>query len=127
MGIGIGIAHMGLLLFLLSLFLGSEGLFNAFFMDRMSVYAGFVFFGLLYTPVDMILSILFNILLRSNEFEADRYAVATTGEREPFIAALKKLAVSNLANVNPHPFYVFLHYSHPPLVERITALRGDWS
>ncbi|MFC1608455.1 M48 family metallopeptidase [Candidatus Latescibacterota bacterium] len=126
-GIAIGIAHMGLLLFLLSLFLGNEGLFDAFFMDRMSVFAGFVFFGLLYTPVDMVLSVLFNILLRSNEFEADRYAVVTTGDREPFIAALKKLAVNNLANVNPHPFYVFLHYSHPPLVERITALRGDCS
>jgi STE24 endopeptidase len=37
--------------------------------------------------------------------------------------ALKKLAVHNLSNLNPHPLYVFLHYSHPPMLERLRALR----
>lgn len=123
-GLAISIIHLGIMLYLLSLALGSQGLFDAFGMEHRSVYGGLIFFGLLLTPLELVLSVLMNKLSRHNEFEADRFAVETTGGAEDLILALKKLSVHNLANLTPHPFYVFLHYSHPPLVSRITAMRA---
>lgn len=123
-GLVISILHLGVMLYLLSLSLGSQGLFDAFGMQHTSVYAGLIFFGLLLTPLELLLSLLMNRLSRHNEFEADRFAVQTLGEGEELIAALKKLSLNNLANLTPHPFYVFLHYSHPPLLERISAIRA---
>ena len=119
----ISIVHTGVMLYLLSIFVSHAGLFDAFQMEHVSVYAGMIFFGLLFTPIEMILSLLMNILSRHNEFEADRFAGDNTGEPERMIDALKKLSADNLANLTPHPFYVLLHYSHPPLLQRIAALR----
>lgn len=122
-GLAISIIHLGIMLYLLSLALGSQGLFDAFGMEQRSVYGGLIFFGLLLTPLELLLSILMNALSRRNEFAADRFAVQTLGSAEDLILALKKLSVHNLANLTPHPFYVFLHYSHPPLISRIAAMR----
>ncbi|MFH1288176.1 MAG: M48 family metallopeptidase [bacterium] len=119
----ISIMQMGMFFYLLSLFISRREIFDAFFMENMSIYAGFLFFGVLYTPISFILSILMQIFSRRNEYEADRFAVATTKDAESFINALKKLAVSNLSNLTPHKFYVFLHFSHPPLLERIAGVR----
>jgi STE24 endopeptidase len=60
---------------------------------------------------------------RKNEYQADRYAAETTGTGEHLITALKKLSVKNLSNLTPHPFTVFLHYSHPTVHQRVVALR----
>ena len=111
--------------FLLSLFLGKVGLFNAFYMEHMSVYTGLMFFGMLFTPVELLLSLFMNMLSRRNEYQADRFAAETTNAPKTMVLALKKLAVNNLSNLTPHPFFVFLHYSHPPLLERIHALSGE--
>lgn len=121
--IAISILHTGVLFLLLSIFLQVEGLYAAFYVDHMSVYAGLLFFGLLYTPVELLLSIPMQMLSRKHEFEADRFAVTTTGKPHIFIRALKELAGNNLSNLTPHPFYVFLNYSHPPLQDRIEAVR----
>ena len=121
----ISIIHMGCMFYLLSLFLSETGLFDAFYMEQMSVYTGFIFFGMLYTPVELFLSLFLNMLSRRNEYQADHFAAETTKAPESMILALKKLAVHNLSNLMPHPFYVFLHYSHPPLLARIQALHGD--
>jgi len=67
---------------------------------------------------------LMNKLSRHNEFEADRFARETVGGGDDLILALKKLSVHNLTNLTPHPFYVFLHYSHPPLLSRIAPIRA---
>jgi STE24 endopeptidase len=120
----ISILHAGILLFLLSLFINSTGLHEAFYMKQQSVYAGLLFFGLLYTPVEMVLSILIQMFSRKNEYEADRFAAETISETQSLIDALKKLAADNLSNLTPHPFYVFLNYSHPPLLERIRAIQN---
>jgi STE24 endopeptidase len=117
-------AHMGVMLWLLSLFIDSPGLHAAFFMEAPAVYAGLVFFSLLYLPAEMVLGVLANVMSRKHEFEADRFAVETTGTPAPFIRALKKLAVDNMANLTPHPLHVFLHASHPPVLARIQALQG---
>ncbi len=122
-GMIISILHMGVMFFLLSVFISHKGLFDAFYMDQISIYAGMIFFGMLYAPIDLILSIFMNIFSRTNEYEADRYASETTKDSQSMIEALKKLSVHNLSNLTPHPFYVFLNYSHPPVLERIRAMR----
>ncbi|MEX2641123.1 MAG: M48 family metallopeptidase [Balneolales bacterium] len=119
----ISVIHMGVMFALLQFFLTSQGLYEAFFMEEASVYAGLIFFGMLYAPVEMILSIFMQLFSRKNEYEADRFAAETTGEPEQMVKALKKLSVDNLSNLTPHPVFVFLNYSHPPVMDRIAALR----
>ncbi len=118
----LGIGQAGLMLFLFSRVLAYPPLFDAFYMERMSVHAGLVFFALLYSPLELALATLQQALFRRHEFAADRFAVATTGDPRALGEALKKLAAHNLSNLSPHPFYVLLHYSHPPPVERLEAL-----
>jgi STE24 endopeptidase len=121
-GTAIGILHTGLLFFLLSLFLGSDGLYQAFGVEHPSIYTGLIFFGLLYTPLEVLLSMGMQIVSRRNEYQADRYAAETVEEPHSLITALKKLSSDNLSNLTPHPFYVFLNYSHPPLLQRVRAI-----
>jgi STE24 endopeptidase len=121
-GLLIAIIHMGIVFFLMSVFIGNSELYKAFFMAQPSIYTGLLFFGLLYTPLELVLGIFMGMLSRKNEYEADRYAVQTAGNKETMVNALKKLAGTNMSNLTPHPFYVFLHYSHPPLYQRITAI-----
>jgi STE24 endopeptidase len=118
----INIVHAGLLFFLLSIFLGSPGLYDAFYMAQPSIYSGLLFFGLLYTPLEMVLSVAMHVLSRKNEYEADRFAAETTHHPQEMVEALKKLHTGNLSNLTPHRFYVFLNYSHPPLLERVRAI-----
>ncbi|MFQ5752007.1 MAG: M48 family metalloprotease, partial [bacterium] len=122
-GMIISILHMGVMFYLLSVFISHRGLFEAFYMKNVSIYAGLIFFGMLYAPIELILSIFMQIFSRKNEYEADRFASETTDDPESMITALKKLSVHNLSNLTPHPFYVFLNYSHPPILERIKAIR----
>jgi STE24 endopeptidase len=122
-GLVLGILHAGLLFYLLSVFIRQRGLFEAFYLGHPSIYAGLVIFGLLYAPLEMVLSVLLEIRSRRNEYEADRYAAATTRDHDSMIQALKLLSLHNLSNLTPHPFYVFLNYSHPPILKRIEALR----
>jgi STE24 endopeptidase len=118
----VSILQMGVIFFLVSLFISHEGLFHAFFVDRVSIYAGLIFFGMLYSPIDLFLSLVMQVSSRRDEYEADRFAAMTTGSPHHLVSALKKLSANNLANLTPHPFYVFLNYSHPPILERIRAL-----
>ncbi|MFA7326474.1 MAG: M48 family metallopeptidase [Candidatus Kapaibacterium sp.] len=122
-GMFISIIHTGVLFFLLSLFLYQDGLYEAFYMDSTPIYAGFLFFSLLYSPLDTLLSIGMNMLSRKNEYEADEFAVVGRGNREDMISALKKLSKDNLSNLTPHKWYVFMNYSHPPVIERIRAIK----
>jgi len=118
----LGILQTGLMLFLLSKFITYQGLFDAFYMPQQSVYAGMLFFAMLYTPIDFLVGILMQILSRKNEIVADQFAALTTGDPGSMVDALKKLSVHNLSNLTPHPFYVFLNYSHPPVLKRIQHL-----
>jgi len=120
----LGILQTGVLFYLLSIFVSSPGLFEAFRVQHISVYAGIVFFGMLYQPISFVLSIALHAFSRHNEFSADQYSVETGQNPENLISSLKKLSVKNLSNLTPHPLYVFLHYSHPPLLERIYALHN---
>ena len=122
--IAISVVQTGVLFLLLSVFLQVEGLFHAFYVDQPAVYTGLLFFGLLYSPVDLLLSIPLNAWSRHHEFQADRFAVETSHQGEPLISGLKRLAETNLSNLTPHPLTVTLDYSHPPLLQRIDALRS---
>ncbi|TVQ01364.1 MAG: M48 family peptidase [Balneolaceae bacterium] len=119
----ISILHTGIMFGLLSIFLQVPSLFDAFFMEEMSIYAGLLFFGLLYSPVETILGIGMQILSRKHEYEADEFAVKTIKEKEEMVNVLKNLSKDNLSNLTPHPFYVFLNYSHPPALKRIERIR----
>ena len=118
----LSVAHLGVMFWVLSFFLQQEALFTAFFVTEPSVYTGLLFFGLLFTPVELVLSVLLNVFSRKNEFEADEFSAMTTGDGESLVRALKKLSADNLSNLTPHPVDVFLHYSHPPVLERIRSL-----
>ncbi|MBT5953985.1 M48 family metallopeptidase, partial [bacterium] len=107
------IVSSAFMLFLLSLSIGNPDLFAAFNMSLTSVYASFVLFSFLYIPIQMILGLLSSLLSRKHEYEADEFAVRTTGKKEPLIKSLKTLTVDNLSNLTPHPWKVFFEYSHP--------------
>ncbi len=119
-----GIIQMGFIFFLISIFISHEALFHAFFMENVSIYAGLIFFSMLYSPIDLFISIILQVLSRKDEYEADSFAAKTLKDSKSLITALKKLSVHNLSNLTPHPFYVFLNYSHPPVLERIKTLKS---
>jgi len=117
------IIQTGLMFYLLSFFLSNTPLSEAFSMTETSIYSSLVFFGFLYSPINLLISLIFNSLSRRNEFEADYYAARTTVSPEMLIQALKKLSQANLSNLTPHPAMVFVHYSHPTVLSRIEQLR----
>ncbi len=117
-------ANTFILFFILSFFIGNQYLFEAFSMQNISIYGAIVFFGFLYTPISEILSIIQNIISRKYEYEADTYSVTTYKNPHAMIEALKKLSVDNLTNLTPHKFKVFIEYSHPPVLDRIKAIKN---
>ncbi len=109
---------------LLGVFMREQALYEAFFMSTTPIYAGIIFFSMVLSPLQMILSYFLNKLSRKHEFEADAFSANHTNDPEAMISALKKLSRDNLSNLTPHPFYVKLHYSHPPVLERIQAIQS---
>ncbi len=118
-------ASAAVMFYLLSLFIGNAGLFAAFRMENISIYASIFFFAFLYAPIESVLGIGKSWLSRRHEYAADRYSVRSAGGPEGLISALKKLSVENFSHLNPHPLKVFLSYSHPPILERIRALKKE--
>jgi STE24 endopeptidase len=86
-----------------------------------SFHLGLIVFGILYSPLSLMIGLVSNYISRKNEFEADKF-VRDNYEPQMLSTALKKLAVKNLSNMIPHPAYVFFHYSHPPLLARLEKL-----
>jgi STE24 endopeptidase len=124
--IALSVIQYGVIFYLFSLILNSRAMFDAFKMEHMSVHAGLVFFGILYSPISFVLSIFMNAFSRYHEFQADRYAVETTGQKAHLVRALKTLSFTNLSNLTPHPFFVFISYSHPPVLKRIETVERGW-
>jgi len=119
----ISVAYSGLILFLFSVFLDQPSLYKAFYMDHQPIYAGIVFFILLSTPLNIIFSIISQSISRKDESSADIFAADTIGEKQNMIEALKKLSTTNLSNLTPHKLYVFINYSHPPLLQRLQTIK----
>ena len=118
----LSIVNTGVMFFLLSLFIENSLLFEAFYMKEVSIYASIIFFGLLFTPINLILSPIIQFISRKNEYEADKWSIETTKDKNNLITGLKKLAAKNLSNLSPHPLLVFFQYSHPPISDRIKAI-----
>ncbi|GAU08542.1 M48 family metallopeptidase [Desulfoplanes formicivorans] len=122
-GLIMGIAKTGVVFWLMAQVMGARELSAAFGVEVPSVHTGLVIFALLYTPLSLVLGPVSNFFSRKHEWEADRFAALHIDDPEDLVTALKKLAADNLSNLTPHPWYVALRYSHPPVVERIRAIR----
>ena len=121
-GMILGVIQTGLMLFLFNFIINEVALYKVFGVSEPSIYTGLVFFGLLFTPINMILSLISLSISRKNEFEADQYALDTTNNPQALISMLKGLASDNLSHLTPHPFTVFLQYTHPPIYERVKKI-----
>jgi STE24 endopeptidase len=121
-GTFVSILETGLFLGLFSRLLDQTAFFEAFGVDEPSVYAGVVFVAILLRPLQLVLSLGDAALSRRHERQADSFAVATTGRGDLLASGLKRLSKDSLSNLTPHPVYVFLNYSHPPVLERVRAL-----
>ena len=117
----ISVLITGLMLFLLSIVVNSPSLSRALGSEIASFHLGLIVFGILYSPLSLIIGMLTNYISRKNEFAADRF-VRENYHPAVLALALKKLSVKNLSNMLPHPAYVFFHYSHPPLLKRLEEL-----
>lgn len=113
----------GITFYILSLLISKPILSEALSVSTHSFHIGLVAFGLLYSPISEITGLIMNIMSRKFEYQADDYA-KNTYAAEPLISSLKKLSKNSLSNLTPHPAYVFMHYSHPTLLERIKNLRS---
>jgi STE24 endopeptidase len=111
-------------LWILSLMILNENLSVALGGSQMAIHLNLIAFGILYSPISGITGLLMSLLSRKNEFEADAYAQVNF-DGKALSDALKKLSVDTLSNLFPHPWYVFFHYSHPPLLQRLKALKNE--
>lgn len=119
--LGASVITTGFTLWLLSLLVGNATLSAALGVSQPSFHIGLIAFGVLYTPISEITGLLMNYLSRKFEYQADDYAKSTYAAL-PLISALKKLSKNSLSNLTPHPAYVFMHYSHPTLLQRFKNL-----
>ena len=123
-GIFLSAIQSGIMFFILSIFMMNADLFAVFKMENLSIYASLVFFSILYTPISMLMGFVFSFISRKNEFAADNYSAKTAKMPEKLITSLKKMSKENLSNLTPHWLNVMLNYSHPPVLERIKALKS---
>lgn len=120
-GIAAVFIQTGITLFILSLLIKNPMLSEALGGTEPSFHLGLIAFGILFSPISLCTGIIMNHLSRKHEYEADRF-VKDHGRGVFLISALKKLSSKNLSNLTPHPAYVFFHYSHPTLLQRVERL-----
>ena len=120
-GLIMSIIQIGVMTFFFELCLKLPEISLALGGSEASFHLGLIGFSIVFSPISMLSGILMNYISRKNEFEADAYAKETFNG-EDLSLALKKLSVDSLSNIYPHPLYVFFHYSHPPLIQRLRAL-----
>jgi STE24 endopeptidase len=122
-GVVLSAIQTGLMLYVFSLFVFSPDLSAALGADQLSIHVNIIGFSILFGPISTIIGIGMNILSRKHEFEADEFA-ARTSDGNSLMQALKRLSTDHLSNLHPHPAYVFVYYSHPPLLKRLENLGG---
>ena len=118
---GISVLQIGFTLYLLSLMVFSSEVSYAMGGNMTAIHLNILAFGILYTPISHVLGLLMNLLSRKHEYEADAYAATNYGG-QPLVEGLKRLSGEHLSNLTPHPAVVFVHYSHPSLLQRVKAI-----
>lgn len=119
----LSILQIGIMLFLLSRMIFESEVSQAMGGEVSTIHLNMLAFGILYSPLSRILGIFMNVLSRKNEYEADEYAVQHY-DAVPLIEGLKKMSSDHLSNLTPHPAFVFVHASHPPLLQRVRAMKA---
>ncbi|MBN1620285.1 M48 family metallopeptidase [candidate division WOR-3 bacterium] len=114
-----------LMFFLLYLFTRDPSAASALGFENFSIYGAMTAFAIIYMPLSLILSVLMNFVLRKFEYQADRFAVESTGNEKAFAEALKKIYISSFGNLTPHYFDVLVNYSHPPVIKRLEAMNQE--
>ena len=122
-GLFLSLIQTALIFYIFGRIAASPALGIALGAEQTSFHLALIAFGILYTPISLVLGMGMNSFSRRNEFQADNFA-GNLYDSEALISALKKLSANNLSNLTPHPTYVFFHYSHPPLLERLRNLRS---
>jgi STE24 endopeptidase len=122
--LGSSILLTGITLYILSLLVGNTLLSEALSVNQTSFHIGLIAFGILYSPISEITGLIMNLFSRKFEYQADNYA-KNTFKSEPLISSLKKLSKNSLSNLTPHKATVFMHYSHPTLLQRIKNLKAS--
>ncbi|AHW58511.1 STE24 endopeptidase [Draconibacterium orientale] len=122
-GLLIGLVQTAIVLFVFGLLIDSPVLSAALGVEEPNFHIGMVAFGVLYSPISFFTGIFMNMLSRKNEYQADRFA-AENYKPEALASALKKLSINNLSNLTPHKTFVFFHYSHPTLLQRLAFLKS---
>ncbi len=120
----LGIVQTGITLYVFSLFTVNPMLSWALGAKVHSIHMVILAFGIIYSPISTVVGLALNLLSRSNEYQADRFAKKHFNHKY-LISALKKLSSKSLSNLTPHPVYVFFHYSHPTLMQRIRSLNKE--
>lgn len=123
LGMFVSLLQIGLMLFILSLFIGNPLFSKALGVDVPTFHISLITFALLYSPISTVTGLFMNIWSRKNEYQADAFAKKHS-DAQALISALKKLAENNLSNLTPHPFYVWINYSHPTILQRIEKLEN---
>ena len=120
-GYVLSVIQIFLTLYILSLMVFNPTLSLALGGSQQAIHLNLLAFGILYSPISGITGLGMTLYSRKNEFEADAFA-RESFSGQALARALKKLSVDSLSNLYPHPLYVFFHYSHPPLLERLKAI-----
>ncbi len=115
------VLQTGVMLYLFSIIADNTEITAALGGVSQSFALSLIGFGIIYSPVSMIIGVITNFISRKNEYQADLYA-ASFGYGTELISALKKMSKKHLSNLTPHPWFVFVYYSHPTLYQRITAI-----
>jgi len=114
----LSVLQMGIMFYILSLFVSDVNLSVALGVDQPKIHIALIAFSILFSPISSAVGIAVNAFSRKNEYEADRYANEYSSGAD-LVSALKKLSKNNLSNLTPHPLYVFVNYSHPTLLQRM--------
>lgn len=121
-GLALSLALSLLGFYALDIVLHAQGFFEGMGYDTPSIHIGMVLMAIILPPLEMLLGPLFSMLSRKHEYQADAFAVNAQGEKDSLSKALLQLNKDNLSVPLPHPLYSFIHYSHPPLAERLRGI-----
>ncbi|HOD87714.1 MAG: M48 family metallopeptidase [Bacteroidota bacterium] len=116
-----GIIEIGIMFYIFGLFASSDMLSQALGLEKASFHIALIAFSIIYSPISSAFAVVSSIFSRKAEYQADNFA-SKHGLSNELISALKKLSSHNMSNLTPHPWVVFMTYSHPPVFNRIKAL-----